>query len=177
MEVKSSQVKSSQVKSSQVISAHSLPPLLASGAHSIGFRMVVCCLGIVPRLDLTRRGHHGGHRTGVHTEHSSGQFKSSLHRQSVVSRPHTPHTRASPTTLGLEGDGSSPLRLRKYTELSLPSRLHPAPRTPLGLLPQIRWGSCPRYRLGLPSPQTPVPPHIAVPRPQSTHQPETPDLC
>ena len=34
-----------------VISAHSLPPLLASGAHSIhvGFRMVVCCLCI----DLT----------------------------------------------------------------------------------------------------------------------------
>jgi hypothetical protein len=25
-----------------VISAHSLPPLLASGAHSIGFRTVVC---------------------------------------------------------------------------------------------------------------------------------------
>ena len=46
-------VKSSQVKSSQwnpsVISAHSRPPLLASGAHSIGFRMVVCCLCI----DLT----------------------------------------------------------------------------------------------------------------------------
>ena len=32
-----------------VISAHSRPPLLASGAHSIGFRMVVCCLCI----DLT----------------------------------------------------------------------------------------------------------------------------
>ncbi len=31
------------------ISAHSRPPLLASGAHSIGFRMVVCCLCI----DLT----------------------------------------------------------------------------------------------------------------------------
>ena len=32
-----------QVKSSQVlISAHSLPPLLASGAHSIGFRVVMC---------------------------------------------------------------------------------------------------------------------------------------
>ena len=36
------EVKSSQVKSS-VISAHSLPPLLAAGAHSIGFRMGVCC--------------------------------------------------------------------------------------------------------------------------------------
>ena len=33
------------------ISAHSRPPLLASGAHSTGFRMVVCCLCI--RLDLT----------------------------------------------------------------------------------------------------------------------------
>ena len=32
-----------------VISAYSCPPLLASGAHSIGFRMVVCCLCI----DLT----------------------------------------------------------------------------------------------------------------------------
>jgi hypothetical protein len=31
------------------ISAHSRPPLLASGAHSIGFRRVVCCLCI----DLT----------------------------------------------------------------------------------------------------------------------------
>ena len=29
-----------------VISAHSLTPLLASGAHSIGCRMVVCCLCI-----------------------------------------------------------------------------------------------------------------------------------
>ena len=38
-----------EVKSSQVISAHSLPPLLASGAYSIGCRMVVCCLCI----DLT----------------------------------------------------------------------------------------------------------------------------
>jgi hypothetical protein len=36
-------------KTSQVISAHSHPPLLATGAHSIGFRMVVCCLCI----DLT----------------------------------------------------------------------------------------------------------------------------
>ena len=33
-------------------SAHSLPPLLASGAHSIGCRMVVCCL-CIDRLDLT----------------------------------------------------------------------------------------------------------------------------
>ena len=39
-----------QVKSSQFfISAHFLPPLLASGAHSIGCRMVVCCLSV----DLT----------------------------------------------------------------------------------------------------------------------------
>ena len=36
--------------SPSVISAHSRPPLLASGAHLIGFRMVVCCLCIV---DLT----------------------------------------------------------------------------------------------------------------------------
>ena len=45
-------VKSSQVKSRwnpSVISLRSLPQLLASGAHSIGFRMVVCCLCI----DLT----------------------------------------------------------------------------------------------------------------------------
>ena len=41
---------SGQVKwNPSVISAHSLPPLLAAGAHSIGFRMVVCCLCI----DLT----------------------------------------------------------------------------------------------------------------------------
>ena len=33
-----------------VISAHSLPPLLASGAHSIGCRMVVCCLCVDFRL-------------------------------------------------------------------------------------------------------------------------------
>ena len=68
----SSQVKSSQVKllltylfsegtyvsiydvspldgSPSAISIDSRPPLLASGAHSIGFRMVVCCLCI----DLT----------------------------------------------------------------------------------------------------------------------------
>ena len=68
VEGKARQVKSSQVKSTRVfihrgqhlwrvasrwnpsvISAHSLPPLLAAGAHSIGFRMVVCCLCI----DLT----------------------------------------------------------------------------------------------------------------------------
>jgi hypothetical protein len=45
----SKEVKSSQVNSRwnpSVISAHSLPPLLAAGAHSIGFRMVVCCLCI-----------------------------------------------------------------------------------------------------------------------------------
>jgi hypothetical protein len=35
------------------ISAHSRPPLLASGAHSIGFRMVVCCLCIDLTYDLT----------------------------------------------------------------------------------------------------------------------------
>jgi hypothetical protein len=40
--------KSSQVKT-RLISAHSLPPLMAAEAHSIGFRRVVCCLCI----DLT----------------------------------------------------------------------------------------------------------------------------
>ena len=35
--------------SPSAISAHSRPPLLASGSHSIGFRMVVCCFCI----DLT----------------------------------------------------------------------------------------------------------------------------
>ena len=58
---KSSQVKSSQVKrwnNPSVISAHSLPPLLASGAHSIGCRTVVCCLwggGFMSDLTNTRR--------------------------------------------------------------------------------------------------------------------------
>ena len=35
-----------EVKSSQVISAHSLPPLLAAGAHSTGFRMGVNRMGV-----------------------------------------------------------------------------------------------------------------------------------
>ena len=41
-----------EVKSSQVISAHSLPPLLASGAHSIGCRIRGCLL-FMYILDLT----------------------------------------------------------------------------------------------------------------------------
>ena len=49
-EIFSHKVKSSQVNP-PVISAHSLPPLLASGAHSIGFRKVVC-LVFMYRLDL-----------------------------------------------------------------------------------------------------------------------------
>jgi hypothetical protein len=54
---RSFQVKSSQVKSSQdgpsAISIDSRPPLLASGAHSIGFRMVVFFFG----TDLTFNFH------------------------------------------------------------------------------------------------------------------------
>ena len=53
----SSQVKSRVKMSSpssrwnhSVISAHSLSPLLAAGAHSIGFRRVVCCLCILEHL-------------------------------------------------------------------------------------------------------------------------------
>ena len=43
--VKSSQVKSSQViESSQVKSSQVIDSQLSSGAHSIGFRMIVCCL-------------------------------------------------------------------------------------------------------------------------------------
>jgi hypothetical protein len=38
---------------SSAISIDSRPPLLASGAHSIGFRMVVSCLLFLYRLDLT----------------------------------------------------------------------------------------------------------------------------
>ena len=52
VQIKSRQVKSSQVKSishllvhRRHVSTHSHPPLLASGAHSIGFRMEVWLSG------------------------------------------------------------------------------------------------------------------------------------
>ena len=57
-------------------------------------------------------------------------------------RGHTPHILIhAPRPLHSVLRDGSPLRLRKYTELSLPSRLHPALRTPLGLLPQIPAGA------------------------------------
>ena len=51
----SQKVKSSQELKTRLISAHSLPPLMAAEAHSIGFRRVVCCLCIDLTLDWGTR--------------------------------------------------------------------------------------------------------------------------
>ena len=91
--------------------------------------------------------HRGGRRDTVdtgpaYTQNTRRDSSNAVFTVSHLFRGHTPHILIhAPRPLHSVLRDGSPLRLRKYTELSLPSRLHPALRTPLGLLPQIPAGA------------------------------------